>query len=283
LIHSHLGSFVCFPAIKSENLVELKKLREALIVARALANLGSSVEHWEHTIVFIISLKFSLETQCEWNKTLRKSREYASYEQMHDFLTVYTRRLTYYESIGRISIIKSCTSVNSVSVLTCVNCAGSHNLATYEDFLSKLIPQRSTFVRKKRVCFNCLRPNHFTPKFPSRSRCMHCRRTYYSLLHLAAVTVKAPVDRALELDDSRTVPNASSVLVANVQNVQAEVASVKILLTTAWLDLYTPECVPVFQGPSLTGSEIDGQLYFGVSLPNSANETAARRAPNTLF
>jgi len=86
---------VCFPAMKSENLVELKKLRDAVTAAHAaLANLRSPIEYWDHIIVFIIFMKFSLETRREWNKTLGKSKEYASYEQIHDFLTVHTRGLS---------------------------------------------------------------------------------------------------------------------------------------------------------------------------------------------
>jgi len=77
LIHSHLESFICFPAIKFENLGELRKLRDTVAAARAaLTNLGSPIEHWDHIIVFIMSMKFSPETRREWNKTRGKSTEY---------------------------------------------------------------------------------------------------------------------------------------------------------------------------------------------------------------
>jgi len=62
LIQSHLESFVCFPPMKSENPIELKKLRDTVTTTRAaLTNLGLTipVEHWDEIIVFIISLKFS--------------------------------------------------------------------------------------------------------------------------------------------------------------------------------------------------------------------------------
>jgi len=38
-----------------------------------------------------MELKFSPETAREWNKSLGKSREFASYEEMYDFLTICTR------------------------------------------------------------------------------------------------------------------------------------------------------------------------------------------------
>jgi len=80
---------------------------------------------------------------------------------------------------------------------------------------------------------------------PSRSRCTlssHACRRHHSLLHLAAATVQTPADREIEIDDlSRTVSTATSTTVANVQNAQAEVASVQVLLATAWVDLHIPE------------------------------------------
>jgi len=59
---------------------------------------------------------------------------------------------------------KRCFFVHSVSVQNCVNCAGSHSSAKCEKFLSLAVEQRNTLAREKRVCFNCLQPDHFTPK-----------------------------------------------------------------------------------------------------------------------
>jgi len=188
LIYSHLESFVCFPVMKSENIVELRRLRLTVATAlAALANLGSPVEQWDHIIVFIISLKFSPKTRREWYKSLGKSREYPSYKQMHEFLTIYIRELSSVSDASPERMrIESRSSVNNATV--CVNCSGSHNLARCEAFLSKSIAQRNALVKKKQVCFNCLRPGHFISKCPSRSRCTHCRRMHHSLLHLAAAT-----------------------------------------------------------------------------------------------
>jgi len=126
--------------------------------------------------------------------------------------------------------VKSRPSINSVSIPTCVNCAGSHNLATCEDFLSKSITQRvSALVKKKQASTACdqvtLHRNARASASKCRSRCTHCRRMHHSLLHFAAATVQMPADRALEVDNSsQTVSNASFTTIINVQNTQAEVA-----------------------------------------------------------
>jgi len=63
LIQSHFESFVCFPPMKSENPVELKKLRDTVTAHAALTNLGLIIP--EQIIIFIISLKFSPATRME--------------------------------------------------------------------------------------------------------------------------------------------------------------------------------------------------------------------------
>jgi len=183
LIESHLESIICFPPMKSANFTQLKRLRDTVATARAaLANLGCPVEHWDQIIVFIMELKFSPQISREWNRKLGDSRECASYEEMYDFLTIYTRILSHITTLNETKPrVKSRPFVDSVS--TCVNCAGSHNLPACEDFLSKSIAQRSALVKKKKACFNCLQPGHFKSECLSLSRCTYCHLMHHSLLH----------------------------------------------------------------------------------------------------
>jgi len=86
LIRTHIMSILRFPRMKIKNIVELKWLRDTGTNARtALANLGSPVEHWDQMIIGSMEMKFNPETAREWNKSLGKSREFASYEEMYDF------------------------------------------------------------------------------------------------------------------------------------------------------------------------------------------------------
>jgi len=56
------------------------------------------------------------------------------------------------------------------------------------------------------------------------------------------MTAETPVDRELEVNDSsRMVSHASSTGVTNVENVQAEVVPVEVLLAIAWVDPYPSE------------------------------------------
>jgi len=208
--------------MKTENLAELKRFRDMIETAHAaLVNLGSSVE--DHLLVDSMELKLSPEIAREWNKSLGKSKEFASYEQIWVFNWIWTRgcpdTAKASDTVDTKALVKSRLSVNSVSVPTCINCAGFHHLAACDDFLSKPLAQHSALVKKKQVCFNCLRSNHYTSKCSSKLRCVHCHRKHHSLLHSAAATVPTPVNQAPEIDDSsRIVSTASPAAVANVQN-----------------------------------------------------------------
>jgi len=140
---------------------------------------------------------------------------------------------------------KGCSFVHNVSVQNCVNCAGSHSLSKCEKFLSLAVEQRNTLAREKRVCFNCLRPGHFTPKCPSKSRCVHCRRTHQSLLHPEEDRMAKIIANQAH-DSEATVPSISSVtegtIVAHVQSVQAKFPHAECgALSTAWVDLHREE------------------------------------------
>jgi hypothetical protein len=138
-----------------------------------------------------------------------------------------------------------CSFVHNVSVQNCLNCAGSLSLAKCEKFLSLAVEQRNTLAREKRVCFNCLSPDHFTPTCSSKSRCVHCRRTHHSLLYPKKSSIaKTTANQAH--DSETTVPSTSSVaegaIVAHVQSVQAKFPHAEYgALSTAWLDLHRAE------------------------------------------
>jgi len=129
--------------MKTENTAELKRFRNTISTARsALANLGSPVEHWDHILVDSMELKLSPETAREWDKSLGKSKEFASYEDMYEFLSVCTRSCPgTSDEVDTKARAKSRPSVHSVSVPTCVDCTDSHNLAECEDLDSKSVAQ----------------------------------------------------------------------------------------------------------------------------------------------
>jgi len=89
LIHSHLHAFMSIPPMKTENVAELRKLRNIVSVSlAALENLGRPVIHWDDLLVYIISQKFSARTRSKWNLQRTKKTELPSYKDIHEFLAL---------------------------------------------------------------------------------------------------------------------------------------------------------------------------------------------------
>lgn len=133
--------------------------------------------------------------------------------------------------------------VNSISSYQCVCCSGSHPLSKCEDFRQKTVAQRDDFAREHKLCFNCLRSGHFFPKYSSKFKCSHCRRSHHSLLHAAKNSMSSIPENSSQVKaDARPfVPSASnastatgSIHFANVQTVPPPyMAPPNVLLATA--------------------------------------------------
>lgn len=257
LIHTHIHSFVNLPKMRSESVNDLKKLRDTASAAlAALANLGCPVNQWDDLLVYLISQKFSPRTRNEWSLKRSGSAESPSYKELNEFLTLRIRGLADFPDPSNAasdnSRNKARSTVNNVSVVKCVHCAGNHPLAKCENFLSKSTAERNALVRQKQLCFNCLRSGHFPQKCPSKYRCNHCRRLHHSTLHFNAGETSpasaSPAPASLAVDSSgqqtpASVPSVAGIAnVAHIQNVQTEIAHTpNVLLATAWVDLHTLE------------------------------------------
>jgi len=187
LVNTYIQSFLRLPNRKFETADELKKLQDTVSVALAnLSKLGCEVSTWDPLIVEIISEKLGPQTKAKWNDQV-DSRECYSYKELDAFLNshIHSDSPGVAETVADNSQNEGCSSVDSVPVSQCVNCASnSHSLAKCEKFLLLSVEQRNTLATEKQVCFNCLRSGHFTPKCPSKTRCKHCRCKHHSLLHL---------------------------------------------------------------------------------------------------
>ncbi|XP_029165899.1 uncharacterized protein LOC114936760 [Nylanderia fulva] len=255
LVCAHLHSFISLPNIKTENVTDLKRLRDTVSSSiAALKNQNRPVEQWDDLLVFLIVQKFSPRTRNEWNLRRSMSSELPTYKDINDFMTLRIRGLTDLSDINNSvansrNQYKHKSSVNSISVVKCEHCAANHYIHQCKEFRSKSISERNSLARQHKLCFNCLKSGHFTSKCLSTTRCKHCSRMHHSLLH--GKTREAPLDS----DSQKSVSSAGTQIphgehtvtethaVANVQTVQTTQISTPphILLATAWVDLHTNE------------------------------------------
>jgi hypothetical protein len=254
LIRAHLRTIIRLPDGKLETAVELKKLKDTVRIALIyVTNLGCQTDNWDPFLVTIMSEKFGPKTDAKWSEHLGASKKSPSYKQLSEFLNC--RILSLPTSKGVTPTVVNNTQkkdrsvVHNVSVQNCVNCNGLHGLAKCEKFRSLTVEQRRALVQEKRVCFNCLRLNHFTRKCPSRSRCARCRRSHHTLLHPEKDrTTRSIGDRESDAGDpeprSVTGPSADRAknVVAHVQATHSEVPwEDRVVLPTAWIDFHTTE------------------------------------------
>ncbi|XP_029174701.1 uncharacterized protein LOC114943277 [Nylanderia fulva] len=217
LIYTHIHAFMCLPTMKAENVAEMRKLRDTVSASlAALTNLKRPVREWDDILVYVISQKFSSKTRSEWNLKISSSRELPSYKDIHEFLTLRIRGLSDFSDNPKVIVNsksdKTQSSVHNLSAIKCICCSGSHS--------------RHAIARQNRVCFNCLRAGHFTPKCSSKIRCAHCQRSHNTLLHNESDQSK---DTAENSRLSNSSVNASTTTSKTVVVGDAAVASVQTL------------------------------------------------------
>ncbi|XP_029160333.1 uncharacterized protein LOC114932333 [Nylanderia fulva] len=254
LIHSHLHAFMSIPVMNRESVAELRKLRDAVAASlAALNNMQRPVDHWDDLLVYIISQKFSARTRSEWNLRRSTMNSIPSYKDIHDFLTMRIRGLSDFTDVskesGNVKYDKQRSSVNNIAVLKCICCSGNHFISKCEEFRQKSAAQRMEIARTNKICFNCLKSGHMSPKCISKQRCTQCRRPHHTLLHSASyqgpdvnkssTSEKVSVSSKSKTDSSCVSDNAA---VASVQTVKLpDVTTPTVLLATAWVDIHTAE------------------------------------------
>jgi len=255
LIFSHLHAFISLPVMKTENVIELRKLRDTVSASlAALNNLGRPVDQWGDLLIYIIAQKFCAKTRSEWNLKRNTLPELPLYKDLSDFLALRIRGLSDFSESYKNPVFskgdKPRSSINNVSATKCICCSGDHNISKCETFLKRTVAQRCALARQHKVCFNCLKPGHFPMKCPSNYRCRHCRRSHHTLLHLgnsdnhedSAYSASGKSDAPLNSSTESSAPATPIVPVANVQTVpSSENMPPNTLLATAWVDLHTHE------------------------------------------
>lgn len=66
----------------------------------------------------------------------------------------------------------------------CIYCTGIHRLYMCSKFKEIQPSDRVSFVREKRLCYNCLSPYHKIDACKSRFVCQKCRRRHNTIIHL---------------------------------------------------------------------------------------------------
>ncbi|KAJ8969068.1 hypothetical protein NQ314_001970 [Rhamnusium bicolor] len=148
----------------------------------SLKALGAPVEHWDIMLVYVVSQKLDNAVVCDYESQRDKS-EFPNLSKFLDFLE---QRCAMLELTSRDSgaVKRTSTNASQVSSSKCVVCNNPHFITKCNKFNAMSIEERRDFTRTKRLCFKCLKGNHFSEKCFSREVCEICNKRHNTLLHV---------------------------------------------------------------------------------------------------
>ncbi|XP_050059796.1 uncharacterized protein LOC126551079 [Aphis gossypii] len=170
---------------------------------RALKALKLPVDHWDALVIHLMVEKLDVESHRLWES----SRSSNSLPSMQDYLTFLNQRCLILESIETRSNYGQAARPTSYdantnqyapkkrsyttafattdkSISSCTTCSGGqHPLYACREFLGMTINARREHVRSKRLCYNCLLPDH-AARHCSHGYCRTCQGKHHTLLHI---------------------------------------------------------------------------------------------------
>ncbi|KAF0755152.1 putative bel15-i ag [Aphis craccivora] len=175
----HIHELCSMPSITKVSSAILRRHQNGMnSLLRALTALKLPVEHWDAIIIHLMVEKLDVESHRLWES----SRSCASLPSIQEYLAFLNQRYLILESIETRSNYATDKSASS-----CTLCSGQHATYACQGFLRMTVNERKEHVRSKRLCYNCLRPDHMS-RICSRGSCKTFRGKHHILLHIMAST-----------------------------------------------------------------------------------------------
>ncbi|XP_063544857.1 uncharacterized protein LOC134753026 [Cydia strobilella] len=171
----------------------------------SLNNLNVSTDSWDPIIIFLVGQKLDAESVKDWEQSVHKdsSEDMPKWEELQKFLVAKFRTLEMAAAVSVPTRDKSqtpktfhvaeqeedevslfqCAHVGVASQPTCTYCKGEHYIFNCKEFTKNSVEDRHDFVRKNRLCYNCLVPFHNVYRCKQKTSCRICKKRHHSLLH----------------------------------------------------------------------------------------------------
>ena len=189
IIRTHLHSIVSYRSLTTDNARDLRNLTEAMDEHRlALQNLGESVNSQDIFFVYLISEKLPTETRKQWELS-SKGKEPQRFAELRLFLEERAQAL---EATAPNGVRATKTQMNgnqrhlhthlATSEQQCECCEEMHKIFKCGKFKKLSVRERAELIKVRKLCFNCLRPEHRSEDCDG-SKCKQCGRKHHTLLH----------------------------------------------------------------------------------------------------
>lgn len=196
IINSLLQKLFNQKKISTPSAAQIKNLLDT--TSQCLSNLKNQelpVESWDQLIIHLVVQRLDVDTHTAWEEESYKEKadELPTWDELMSFLETKYRSLEMVNpgvkreqtSVKTKSFHATSTQENTAITRnkSCSMCNAEHALCHCKDF-GKLQPnERSDFIKKSNLCFNCLMPGHTVMKCRNRMSCRRCNRRHHTLLH----------------------------------------------------------------------------------------------------
>ena len=193
IAHAHLEAIFEFKPIRSESADQLRKLVSIYVEnTMALEAMGLDVDSADYIWVYHIANKLDTETRRQW--VLNKAgNDFQTMESLKKFLEERARALDFSSSKDSCKVFRhdKCDKKQTQQIYysqseapqACPKCGTQHSIYSCDAFRASNLDGKLEFVKNKRLCFNCLKPDHSIKDCKSKSTCRTCKKLHHTLLH----------------------------------------------------------------------------------------------------
>lgn len=210
IINSHLNSILDTPVLVKST---TQSLREFITSIKqnvdSLKNLNAPVEHWDLILINILSRKLDFSTKREYQssknrKSLPTLKEFFEIleercnvlSDLNSSTTTKEKQVKNYSTATHLSYNSPQTSpahssqntpAHSSQYIPDIKCSycnnTNHKIYKCNNFNALTHQEKTSFVRSKKMCFNCLGTRHTYNECTSRG-CSICTKKHHTLLHI---------------------------------------------------------------------------------------------------
>lgn len=207
IIQTHIRTLVDATSVNKQNSSSLRNLSDTLERhIRALRTLGEPVDTWDRLLIFLMVRKLDNITRKEWEE--KSVTDFTGEPTMAEFCAFLADKCRLLETLDSNNVNKlsppnklsnihrgAYAAVSNENV-RCEFCKGTHFVYRCESLLKLSTQERSTEVKKLKLCFNCLRSGHRVSECKSGG-CRICQGRHNTLLHATK-----PIDNKRETTES---------------------------------------------------------------------------------
>lgn len=211
LVQNHVNNLFNVDLIKSESSINIKRLIDQFNKnLRALEMLGEPTQHWDTLLIHIMTRKLDQKTFREWEECKGRINKNDPIS-MSVFLEFLRNRADLLETMelsrnnGMINPNRNAHKLRAMislgnnvsrpvcedhncnsSIKPCPKCKGDHSLHNCSLFLNLTNEQRFELVSQYKICYNCLRPGHYSNNC-KKPGCKVCKRKHNTLIHISNI------------------------------------------------------------------------------------------------